>query len=71
MEINTKERINALEEELVQMQMHMAHQESLLQDLNQVIIEQQEELDSLRKEQQRLQAQLQSILGTANGSLPF
>ena len=61
MEEKTKIRIEELEEEIMQMQMHMAHQESLLQNLNEVLIEQQSELESLRKEQKSLYKSIQAM----------
>ena len=56
-----EERIQHLESELIQMQMHMAHQESLLQDLNTVLIEQQKEIADLRKDQDQMREYLRSL----------
>ena len=61
MEKDAQARIKELESELIQMQLHMAHQESLLQDLSDVLIEQQKEIDSLRKVQKQMREYLQSL----------
>ena len=70
MEKDAPKKMEELEAEIIQMQMHMAHQESLLQNLNEVLIEQQKELDSLRKEQKELREYLHFLLESKHAQLP-
>ena len=70
MEDSAHEKIKALEQEIIHMQSHMAHQESLIQSLNEVVIEQQRRLDALQKDQHIIKEHLrylQAPQGDFNG----